>query len=179
MNYLQIVPKTENIPYSLTFETDLIRAFLRGRNHRTIEAYRAYLEDFRAFLGASTIDDASKILLSKRPGEANALALAYKTSLIECGLQAATVNRRLAALRSLVKLARTLGLTVYTLQVENMKSAPYRDTKGPGKDGYRALLEQASKAREPKAVRDVAILHLLYDLGLRQGEKDGRIMARK
>jgi integrase/recombinase XerC len=170
MNTLQIVPKTENIPYSLTFETDLIKAFLRGRNRRTIEAYRADLEDFRAFLGASSIDDASKILLSKRPGEANALALAYKTSLIERGLQAATVNRRLAALRSLVKLARTLGITVYTLQVENMKSSPYRDTRGPGRAGYLAMLDRAKGAKESKAVRDVAILHLLYDLGLRRGE---------
>ena len=170
MNTLQIVPKTETIPHFLTFETDLIKAFLRGRNRKTIEAYRGDLEDFSAFLGARNIDDASKILLSKGPGEANALALAYKTHLIERGLQAATVNRRLAALRSLVKLARTLGLTLYTLQVENMKSQPYRDTRGPGKDGYKVMLEMAQKAKEPKAVRDAAILHLLYDLGLRRGE---------
>ena len=170
MHTLQIVPKTETIPHYLTLETDLIRAFLRGRNQKTIEAYRKDLEDFRAFLGASSIDDASKILLSRGPGEANGLALAYKTNLIERGLQAATVNRRLAALRSLIKLARTLGLTMYTLSVENMKSQPYRDTKGPGKEGYRAMLEATKKAKEPKAVRDAAILHLLYDLGLRRGE---------
>lgn len=145
-------------------------ALLSGRNKNTITSYRYDLEDFRAFLGASSIDDASKILLSKGPGEANGLALAYKTNLIERGLQAATVNRRLAALRSLVKLARTLGLTLYTLSVENMKSQPYRDTKGPGKEGYRAMLEQAGKAKKPKAIRDHAILHLLYDLGLRRGE---------
>ena len=170
MNLPQIVPKTENIPHFLTSGSDLVSSFLRGRNQRTIEAYRKDLEDFRAFLGAKSIDDASKILLSRGPGDANALALAYKTHLIERGLQAATVNRRLAALRSLVKLARTLGLTAYTLQVENMKSSPYRDTRGPGKDGYRAMLEVAKVAKEPKAVRDVAILHLLYDLGLRRGE---------
>jgi integrase/recombinase XerC len=170
MNLPQIVPKTETIPYFFTTGDDLVSSFLRGRNQKTIEAYRKDLEDFRSFLGASTIDDASKILLSKGPGEANALALAYKTHLIERGLQSATVNRRLAALRSLVKLARTLGLTVYTLQVENMKSQPYRDTKGPGKNGYRAMLDQAKKAKEAKAIRDQAMLHLLYDMGLRRGE---------
>jgi integrase/recombinase XerC len=170
MNTLQIVPKTETIPHFLTSGVDLVSSFLRGRNQKTIEAYRKDLEDFRAFLGAKSIDDASKILLSRGPGDANALALAYKTSLIERDLQAATVNRRLAALRSLVKLARTLGLTLYTLSVENMKSQSYRDTRGPGKDGYRAMLEIAKGAKEPKAVRDTAILHLLYDLGLRRGE---------
>jgi integrase/recombinase XerC len=170
MNFLQVVPKIETIPHSITYETDLIKAFLRGRNWRTIDAYRKDLEDFRAFLGASSIDDASKILLSRGPGQANALALAYKTHLIERGLQAATVNRRLAALRSLVKLARTLGLTLYTLQIENMKSQSYRDTRGPGRAGYLAMLDHARKAKEPKAIRDTAILHLLYDLGLRRGE---------
>jgi len=170
MNLPQIIPKTETIPHFLTTGVGLVSSFLRGRNQKTIDAYRKDLEDFRAFLGAKSIDDASKILLSRGPGDANALALAYKTSLIERGLQAATVNRRLAALRSLVKMARTLGITVYTLQVENMKSSPYRDTRGPGKDGYRAMLEQAKGAKEPKAVRDTAILHLLYDLGLRRGE---------
>ena len=74
-------------------------------------------------LGAKSIDDASKILLSRGQGDANALALAYKTHLIEQGLQAATVNRRLAALRSVVKLARTLGLTLYTLSVETVRFA--------------------------------------------------------
>jgi integrase/recombinase XerC len=170
MNLPQIVPKPETIPHFLTSGVDLVSSFLRGRNQKTIEAYRKDLEDFRAFLGASSIDDASKILLSSGQGDANALALAYKTHLIERGLQAATVNRRLAALRSLVKLARTLGLTVYTLQVENMKSSPYRDTRGPGRSGYLAMLEVAKGAKEPKAIRDVAILHLLYDLGLRRGE---------
>ena len=170
MNFFQVVPKTEITPRFLTSSVDLVSAFLSGRNWRTIEAYRRDLEDFRAFLGASSIDDASKILLSRGPGDANALALAYKTHLIERGLQAATINRRLAALRSLVKLARTLGLTLYTLSVENMKSQSYRDTRGPGRSGYLAMLDQTRKSKEPKAVRDVAILHLLYDLGLRRGE---------
>jgi integrase/recombinase XerC len=170
MNTLQIVPKTETIPHFLTTGVELVSSFLRGRNQKTIEAYRKDLEDFRAFLGAKSIDDASKILLSRGPGDANALALAYKTHLIERGLQAATVNRRLAVLRSLVKLARTLGLAVYALSVENMKLSPYRDTRGPGRAGYLAMLDQAKKSKEPKAVRDTAILHLLYDLGLRRGE---------
>jgi integrase/recombinase XerC len=49
-----------------------------------------------------------------------------------CRLQAATINRRLAALRSLVKLTNTLGLVSWTLAVENVKAQAYRDTRGPG-----------------------------------------------
>ncbi len=165
MNLPQLYQKS-----SIT-QINLIQSFLSGRNQKTIKAYRQDLEDFRQFLKASTVDEAAQILLSNGHGQANALALAYKTNLIDRGLQAATVNRRLAALRSLVKLARTLGLTTYILEVENMRHTAYRDTKGPGKAGYKAMLDKVrSWKKEPKAIRDQAILHLLYNLGLRRGE---------
>ena len=52
-----------------------------------------------------------------------------------------------------------------------MRAQSYRDTKGPGKEGYRSLLDQAKGSKkEPKRARDAAILHLLYDMGLRRGE---------
>ncbi len=152
-------------------QINLIQSFLSGRNQKTIDAYRQDLEDFKQFLKASTVDEAAKTLLSCGHGQANALALAYKTNLIDRGLQSATVNRRLAPLRSLVKLARTLGMITFTLEIRNMKNQVYRDTKGPGKAGYKAILDKARLGRkEPKAIRDQAILHLLYDLGLRRGE---------
>jgi integrase/recombinase XerC len=69
-------------------------------------------------------------------GEGDGLALAYnKADLVGRGLAAAPVNRRLAALRSLVKLARAPGLVPWTLEVANMGDEPYRDSRGPGRDG--------------------------------------------
>ena len=62
------------------------------------------------FLGVAKVSEAAHLLLLRGHGNANALALAWKASLQERRLQAATVNRRLAALRSLVQLARTLGM---------------------------------------------------------------------
>jgi integrase/recombinase XerC len=70
----------------------------------------------------------------------------------------------------LVKVARTLGLVTWGLEVENVRSQSYRDTRGPGLQGYRLLLDQAEKESGPKRARDVALLHLLFDLGLRRGE---------
>ena len=148
----------------------LLEAFFAGRNPRTLAAYRADLEDFRAHTGAANIGEAAGQLLSASHGEANAAALAYKANLVDRGLQAATINRRLAALRSLVKLANTLGLVPWTLAVENVKSQAYRDTRGPGRDGFAAILEAAQAKRGDKALRDVALLHLLHDIGLRRGE---------
>lgn len=148
----------------------LVDAFLAGRNERTIQAYRQDLEDFRMFLRVETLDEAARVLLSGGHGEANGLALAYKASLLERKLQPATINRRLAAIRSLVKLANTLGMVSWSLEVKNLKTIPYRDTRGPGRSGFVRLLEEAGKRKNTKAVRDRALIRLLHDLGLSRGE---------
>ncbi len=49
------------------------------------------------------MSEAAHCLLSRSHGNANALALAWKANLQERRLQAAAINRRLAALRSLVR----------------------------------------------------------------------------
>jgi integrase/recombinase XerC len=103
------------------------QAFLSGRNERTIKAYSQDLADFQAFMGAATVDDAAKMLLANGHGPANAAALAYKTHPIERGLQSATVNRRLAALRSPVQLARIMGLAgLYKLVQAKRNKSPVR-----------------------------------------------------
>lgn len=147
----------------------ILRAFLAGKKPATLRAYRRALEDFRKFTRHKTIDKAAAELLASDPGPANELALEYRQYLQERKLAAATVNLRLAALRSLVKLARKLGMVSWTLEVDNMPVEAYRDTAGPGLAGVIAILK-AVKGRTPKALRDRAVLRMLYDLGLRRGQ---------
>ena len=148
----------------------VVAAFLAGRNARTMAAYRADLGDFVAFCGAGDMNAAAAELLGLSHGAANERALAYRAHLVDRGLAPATINRRLAALRSLVKLARTLGRVGWALEVPSVKSQGYRDTKGPGVDGFRRLLEQLDARVDAKAKRDRAALRLLFDLALRRAE---------
>ena len=86
----------------------LLNAFLAGRKEETIKAYRADLEDFQMFLQASTLDQAAGLLMARGLGEANALALAYRTNLMERNLAAITINRRLTGMtRRTVTRSRT------------------------------------------------------------------------
>jgi integrase/recombinase XerC len=149
---------------------DLVGAFLSGRNPRTLLAYRRDLEDFQGFVGAPSLDASAKLLLSQGSGPANALGLAYRVHLQERDLSPATINRRLASLRSVVKLGRILGLITWELEVEGMKSASYRDTRGPGLDGFRKMLDHLEETQDKKATRDRAILRLLFGMALRRGE---------
>jgi integrase/recombinase XerC len=147
----------------------LIGTWLSGRSEKTVRAYRGDLDDFGRYMGMVT-GEAIGTLLSGGQGPANGLALGWKNDMGERGLSPATVNRRLAALRSVVKLARTLGMVPWGLDVENQKAMAYRDTAGPGIERFRAMLAEAGRKGGAKGRRDVAILRLLYDLGLREGE---------
>jgi len=150
---------------------DVLDAFLSGRNPRTLRAYGRDLDDFARFLGAPDTRAAVAGLLDLPHGHANAAALGYRAHLTERGLKSATIARRLAALRSVVKCARMLGRVAWALDVEGPRAEPYRDTSGPGTTGWGRLWGAAEAAGDgTKARRDRAILRLLYDRGLRRGE---------
>lgn len=157
------------VPTAALAQDQLVAAFLSGRSPQTLRAYRQDLEAFRLFSGSPTASEAVRLLIARGPAGANTAALAWRNDLLQRGLGPATINRRLAALRSLIKLARLLGMASFTLEVENLRVTPYRDTRGPGPDGFRLLLEAAS-GTTPKSLRDQAILRLLYDLALRRAE---------
>ncbi len=155
----------------LAEEVDLLGAFLAGRRPTTLRAYAKDLADFAAFLGLPDAGAAVETLIAGTAGRANTLALGYKAHLLDRGLASATVARRLAALRSVVKLARTLGRVAWAIDIPSPKAEAYRDTRGPGLAGWKALLAEArAKATTPKGKRDLALVRLMHDLGLRRGE---------
>jgi len=102
---LSIVPRQSR---PLQARTNLVEAFLAGRSPRTLEAYRQDLRDFARFLKVETSEDAARLLLAHGKGPANETAHAYRADMLDRGLAPSTINRRLAALRSLTKMFRLL-----------------------------------------------------------------------
>lgn len=150
---------------------DLYQAALAGRNARTVRAYASDYQDFATFMQAPTPAAALEALVSLPAGTANACALAYRHHLMGRGLATATIARRLAALRAAVRLARQLGRCGYELEVESPRAESYRDTRGPGRDGYLRVLELAREGvTTPKGRRDLALIRLLHDVALRRAE---------
>jgi integrase/recombinase XerD len=82
--------------------------------------------------------------------------------------QAATVNRRLAALRAFFRWAKGTGL-ISELPTENVKGVPAapRSPKALAKREVDRLIREAERHGKP---RNLAILHLLRHTGIRVGE---------
>lgn len=148
----------------------LVGLWLERASATTRRAYGRDLRDFAGFVGVADITAAAAKLLESGHGPAHALALAYREHLVGRGLAPATVNRRLAALRSLVQLARQVGAVAWDLLLPRLPSRPYRDTAGPGVEAVRAMVRAAGEREGPAAARDQALLALLADLALRRGE---------
>lgn len=85
--------------------------------------------------------------------------------MLERNLSPASVNRALATLRSISKLARMLGLISWYLEVPGVTSERRRYTRGPSVDEIRKMVAATSADTETET-RDAAIVVALFSLGL-------------
>jgi integrase/recombinase XerC len=136
---------------------------------------KARVKDVAALAKYLGIEPAASLdlVVAGTPGQANTIALGFKADQIARSLAPNTINRRLSTLRRAVKVARRLGLVDWSIDLDLLRSEAYRDTRGPGLEGWRAILAAAEKAAaggKPSAVRDLAIIRCLYDRGLRSVE---------
>src|SRR5271166_4799210 len=120
---------------------DVIEAWLAGRNAATRRGYLSDLGQFAAWAKAPSSHAVVDALLRMSPGHANRIVLAYQAHMKEqkvlhgekvfTGLSASTINRRLAAVRSMVKFGRKIGVITWSLDVQNVGSEKRGDMKGP------------------------------------------------
>lgn len=176
--------------------SEVFELFIRTRGEATLRTYKQALEDFSRWLGTDDPGAAAVRFLGLPHGEANAMALDYQQDLLQrpiwtskkarasgapndrVGYSPATVNRYVAALRSLAKLGRSAGQISWALELPDVRATPYRDTAGPGREAYFSMLsvldrEVAALGGEDRgqaALRDRSMLRLLHDLGLRRAE---------
>lgn len=58
----------------------------------------------------------------------------------------------------------------WSLDVPDLAAQKYRDTRGQGASGFRALVDAAAGRMDAKGTRDRAVLRLLFDCALRRAE---------
>jgi integrase/recombinase XerD len=134
------------------------------RAPRTVDAYRRDLAHFAAWLGRGNAESPSPARATTEDVER------YVAQLRADGLSPATVARRLAALRTFYRHLVLLGLREDNPAAEI--APPRRARKLPRTLSAREAerLIEAAAGTAPRALRDSAIVELLYGAGLRVGE---------
>ena len=153
---------------------DLLGAWLERRSDHTRRAYETDLESVAEWLQVPGPAHALTWLIAAGQGEANLAVHEYCGAQRRAGKSPATINRRLAAIASVLKLARSLGMTSITIDVPRERNQQYRDTRGPSLKTVRSIIAKIGRRLpDPKAVRDLAIIRLLFNNGLRCHEVCG------
>jgi integrase/recombinase XerC len=127
--------------------------------------YRRDIENFLSDIGTEL-----GIFLTLDRHKAFELVSRYKGDLIQKGLKSATINRRLAAIKSLVAFSYNCGHCEFMLEaVKSEKLSAYRDTSGIEPEAFKRVLGGIDRT-SLKGIRDYALLLLLWSNALRRSE---------
>lgn len=168
------IPRAEEERFHLPASEQLVTGFFAHYAGTTLRTYRLKLEAFSRWT-CVPLDELPVVLLQRGAPQVHMDVERYRAHLRDSrSLSPATINGHLAAIRSMVRFLRRAQVCTWTLDVSSERAQPYRDTRGPGLPAVRAMLRMAARqTNERKAARDIAIIRLLNDLGLRRSELVG------
>lgn len=166
------IMESQLVHFSSTDELDLVSELVGAkRSPATRREYRKDLDGFFSFFcGRPADSEAIAAFLGLGKNGATAAAVQFKRSLLSRNLAPATINRRIAALKSLVRLAENLGRIDWNLSgIASEKAQVYRDTSGISRQEFQKVLVGCDRD-SLQGLRDYAILCLLWANALRRGE---------
>ena len=168
-NLVPLLPKNKLAP-SKGYDSLLDDWLARSRSLHTKIMYKSNITAFFEVIGLEMTPDILAQFLLLDSHQAFELVSQYQGSLVARKLAPATINQKLAAIKSLVNYASQAGKCHYTLvNIKAEKLTQYRDTKGIPKDQFKLMIE-AVNTGTIKGLRDRAILLLLWGNALRRSE---------
>lgn len=168
-NLVPLLAKNKLAP-SKGYETLLDDWLSRTRSPHTKRMYRSNINALFLAIGYEITPNILAQFLLLDSHQAFELVSQYHGSLIEQSLAPATINQKLAAIKSLVNYASQAGKCHYTLvNIKAEKLTQYRDTKGIPKSQFKLMMDTVN-TDTIKGLRDRAILFLLWGNALRRSE---------
>lgn len=168
-------PATGAVSDPRSVAAESLRLLLEGANDNTRRAYEGDLADFFRSIGEDEPGVASVERLFRM--DAARLTVTLRHYVTDChrkrGLAWSTINRRIAAVRSLLREARRLGAAVPDPRdiVTNAKAAlTYQSIEALTFEDAAQLVDAASHVEGEKGARDYAALLILCTNGLRREE---------
>lgn len=145
--------------------------WLSGLNPNTRRAYEADLEALARHLGVASAGAAIMALCSCDKRVALAAVESFRQARISAGLSPAAINRPLSVINSALRHLARAQFGPGTLDVDGVKSERVKDARGPDSgDLTQVLRKLAADSGNAKSVRDIAILRLAGQRGLRRSE---------
>lgn len=152
---------------------NLVERWLNSVAARTKKAYQSDIADFATFAaGELSIEPAQAVesFLKLSSPAAHDLVLKFIAELKSQELSNATIARRLAAIKSVTKLGRVLGLATWSIEIKAPQVEAYRNAIGPNDAEWSKVIEIAKSDESEIGVRNLAMILLTHDLALRAGE---------
>ncbi len=152
-------------------ELDILNELLKSKNSEgTRRAYRKDIIDFFVRMtGTKPKQDSIAEFLRLDGHKATVVVTKYRIQLSEASLSPNTINRRLAAIKSLVAFGRKLGICSYAVDVDNVTLQPYRDTSGVNEEEFLQVIRECDRSTLI-GKRNYALLLLLWGNALRRNE---------
>lgn len=157
---------------------ELVQRWLASLSPTARRSYRRNLAAFASWALAPGADPVSalRLLCSLDVGRAGELVRRWRDELLATGRASGTVGGSVTALCSLVSACRRAGLVSWSLEGCHPRVEQRHDRSGPRRADVErivACIDDAAAAGEPKAIRDSALVRLLYTCALRRSEVTG------
>lgn len=141
---------------------------IRGLSPATVRGYRSDIRLFFQFADVTKVDDLVKINLD--------LARGWLSVNIGAGQSRSSIARHVASLKSFCRWAHEQGLlpqgdpTTRLARPKSLRRLPQVPREAALDELFTHLVAQTAQTNDPMALRDLAILELLYGSGLRVQE---------
>jgi integrase len=154
----------------------LIRRWLDSKSETARRTYQRALRRFAAWAiqdGDATPEAGMRLLVESGPGPAHSMVERWRDEILVGGLAPGSVAAMVTGLCSLVRCCRRAGICSWSLEGVAPKAERRHDRSGPRRGDVERLVafvdDEAAKG-DRQAVRDAALLRLLYCAGLRRAE---------
>lgn len=156
----------------------LIENWLTGLSASSVRSYRRGLKRFAAWALADDAEPvaAVRLLCSLDVGRAGEMVRRWSAELAQTGMASSTVAAYVVAITSVIGACRRAGLVAWRLEQVAPRVEARQDRSGPRRGDVErifAVIDERADAGDRYAIRDAALLRLLYLAALRRSEAVG------
>jgi integrase len=155
----------------------LVESWLSDKTDSTKQAYTEDLRDFQRWVGAPSSFEMMTQLFALSTAQSYQVVDQYRLHLLQKGIAGSKINRRLAVLRTLSRRAVAAGICDAPIINEGIRNPGQQDMPMVENADWKRLLSYLQTQltppgtnRERLARRDLAVVRLLRDVGLRRKE---------